>query len=238
MQAGWWRAVLIDTDSRGVDDVSKDLTVEALVAEILDGATEARRFIAIAGSPGSGKSTLTEYLKERINAVRPGYSDILMMDGYHFDDMVLDARGHRSRKGAPHTFDIDGFRAMLERLRRDDGRDVAVPVFDRSIEIARAGARILTGSTRVILGEGNYLLLNEPDWRDLGPFFDLTVMIEAGEEELMARLTARWQGFGYDPAAITAKLEENDLPNMRLVLTNRRPADVVVRSDAAALRPA
>ncbi len=238
MQVGLPLPVLIDTCSLEIDEVSKYLTVEALVEAIFAGAGEARRFIAIAGCPGSGKSTLTEDLKERINAVRPGYSDILMMDGYHFDDMVLHARGHRSRKGAPHTFDVDGFRVMLERLHKDDGRDVAVPVFDRSIEIARAGARVLAGSTRVILAEGNYLLLNEPAWRDLGPLFDLTVMIEAGEDELTARLTARWQGFGHDPAAITAKLEENDLPNVRLVLANSRPADVIVRSDAAALPPA
>ena len=214
--------------------MSRQLTAEELVDKLLRDEARTRRFIAIAGPPGSGKSTFTESLKGRINAVRPGFADILMMDGYHFDDMILQARGHRSRKGAPHTFDIDGFRAMLDRLRTDDGKDVAVPVFDRSIEIARAGARILDGSTRIVLAEGNYLLLNEPGWRDLRPLFDLTVMIEASEKDLITRLTARWQGFNYDPAAITAKLEENDLPNMRLVLTNSRPADVVVQNGQAA----
>lgn len=218
--------------------MSRHLTAEALAHELLAPRAGARRFVAIAGSPGSGKSTITEELKGRINGVRPGFADILMMDGYHLDDIVLDARGLRSRKGAPHTFDIDGFRAMLERLRLDDGKDVAVPVFDRSIEIARAGARILDASTRIILAEGNYLLLDAPGWRDLGSLFDLTVMIEASEAELVARLTARWQGFGYDPAAIRIKLEENDRPNMRLVLTGSRPADVIVRTDTADVRPA
>ena len=218
--------------------MSRHLTADALVDDLLVDRAGARRIVAIAGAPGSGKSTITEDVKARIDAVRPGFADILMMDGYHFDDLVLDARGHRARKGAPHTFDIDGFRATVERLRLDDGRDVAVPVFDRSIEIARAGARILAGQTRVILAEGNYLLLDEPGWRDLGPLFDLTVMIEASEQALVNRLRARWQGFGYDPAAIQAKLEDNDLPNVRLVLTNSRPADVIVRTDAAALRPA
>lgn len=218
--------------------MSRYLTADALVDDLLVDRAGARWIVAVAGAPGSGKSTITEDVKARIDAVRPGFADILMMDGYHFDDRVLDARGHRARKGAPHTFDIDGFRATVERLRLDDGRDVAVPVFDRSIEIARAGARILAGQTRVILAEGNYLLLDEPGWRDLGPLFDLTVMIEASEQALVDRLTARWQGFGYDPAAIQAKLEDNDLPNVRLVLTDSRPADVIVRTDAAALRPA
>ena len=169
-------------------------------------------------------------MRERLNAARSGCADILMMDGFHFDDLVLDARGHRPRKGAPHTFDVDGFRVALERLRRDDGRDVAVPVFDRSIEIARAGARIVAPSARIIIAEGNYLLLDEPGWRDLAPLFDLTVMIQASEVELATRLTARWQGFDYPPEAIRAKLEENDLPNVRLVIAKSRAADVVVRS--------
>lgn len=208
------------------------LTLQGLVDELLLDRGEARRFVAICGAPGSGKSTITQALKQRINAVRPGFADSVAMDGYHFDDMVLNARGHRPRKGAPHTFDVGGFRAVLERLRLQDRTDVAVPVFDRSIEIARAGAHILAGSARIILAEGNYLLMYEPEWRDLGSLFDLTVMIEADEDELVARLTARWRDLHYDPAEITTKLEENDLPNMRLVLAHSRPADVVVRSDA------
>src|ERR1700712_3027780 len=99
------------------------LTVASLVDRILTERSGSRRIIAIAGAPGSGKSTTAEAVKERINAIRPGHADILPMDGYHFDDMVLNARGDRARKGAPHTFDLDGFGVMLERLRRDDGRD-------------------------------------------------------------------------------------------------------------------
>ena len=158
------------------------------------------------------------------------------MDGYHLDDLVLNARGDRPRKGAPHTFDLDGFRVMLERLRRDDGREVAVPVFDRSIEIARAGGRIIAPEVRIILAEGNYLLLDEPGWRDLGALFDLAVMIEASEDVLFQRLTERWLGFGYDPEALVEKLEGNDLPNMRLVLGRSRPADIVLRTDGGAER--
>jgi pantothenate kinase len=212
--------------------MAEHLTLAALTDALLV-AKSRRRIVAIAGSPGSGKSTIAESLKERMNASRPGYADILPMDGYHFDDAVLNARGHRARKGAPHTFDLDGFRVMLERLRTDDGRDVAVPVFDRSIEIARAGARIIAGGTRVILAEGNYFLLDEPGWRDLAPLFDLTVMVEASEDLLGERLNRRWEGFGYAPDAIAEKMEGNDLPNMRLVLTRSRLADVVVRSDAS-----
>ncbi|WP_182087291.1 nucleoside triphosphate hydrolase [Aureimonas sp. ME7] len=211
--------------------MSEATTLAGLTNALLSEEGEGRRIVAIAGSPGSGKSTTAEQLRERLNARRPGVAEILAMDGFHFDDTVLNARGDRARKGAPHTFDLDGYRAMLGRLRADDGRDVAVPVFDRSIEIARAGARIIEPGVRIVLTEGNYLLLDEPGWRDLGALFDLTVMVEAGEDTLIERLTARWLGFGLEPEALVRKLEGNDLPNMRLVLAKSRPADIALRTD-------
>ncbi|WP_294642111.1 nucleoside triphosphate hydrolase [uncultured Aureimonas sp.] len=212
--------------------MGEQVTLAGLTNALLSEEGERRRIVAIAGAPGSGKSTTAEQLKERLNARRAGVADVFPMDGFHYDDMVLNARGHRPRKGAPHTFDLDGYRTALERLRADDGREVAVPVFDRSIEIARAGGRIIEPSTRIVLTEGNYLLLDEPGWRDLGDLFDLTVMVEASEEVLITRLTERWMGFQLDPEAMVRQMEGNDLPNMRLVLARSRPADLVLRSDA------
>jgi len=169
-----------------------------------------------------------------LEARRPGVSAIVPMDGFHLDDRVLVPLGHRSRKGAPHTFDLGGYRATLERLRRDSGEAVAVPVFDRDIEIARAGARIVEPGVRIVLTEGNYLLLDEPGWRDLAPLFDLTVMATAREETLVGRLTERWLRYRYTPDMLIEKMEGNDLPNMRLVLTRSRAADLVIRTDGAA----
>lgn len=211
--------------------MTEPTTLERLADRLVSDDDGRRRIVAIAGSPGAGKSTAAERLKDLIDAARPGLADILPMDGYHFDDIVLHARGDRPRKGAPHTFDLDGYRAMLDRLKADDGRDVAVPVFDRSIEIARAGARIIAAGTRIILTEGNYLLLDAPGWRDLAETFDLTVMIAAEEHVLVERLTRRWLGFGYDAAMLREKMEGNDLPNMRLVLSHSRAADIVIRTD-------
>ena len=144
---------------------------------------------------------------------------------------MLAARGDLARKGAPHTFDLDGFRVALERLRADDGRDVAVPVFDREIEVARAGARIIAGMQRLILAEGNDLLLDQPGWRDLAPLFDATIMVTANGAVLADRLRQRWRGHGYTPEQIDAKLECNDLPNLHLVLNASRRADYLFRSD-------
>ena len=187
-----------------------------------------RRLIAIAGTPGSGKSTFVESLYDALNDDRPGVAAVLAMDGFHFDDRVLDARGHRARKGAPHTFDVGGLASLLKRLKADDGEEIAVPVFDRSLEISRAGAEIVQPSARLILVEGNYLLLDDPAWAPLRRYFDVTVMLDVPREVLIDRLVARWRGYGMDEAAVRAKLDENDLPNADLVLSHSVAAQFVV----------
>lgn len=195
-------------------------TVEiAELAELLIAQAHDRRIVAaVAGAPGSGKSTLAEKLVEEIESRRPGLAAILPMDGYHYDDVLLEEMGRRAHKGAPDTFDVGGYRHMLERLRADDEAEVAVPVFDRTIEIARAGSRLVRREARIIVTEGNYLLLREPPWSTLRPLFDATVFIDVPEEVLRKRLAARWHGYGMHPKAIRAKLEDNDLPNGRRVI--------------------
>ena len=209
------------------------ISPEALTRTLLDRLTEKpdRRLVAaIAGAPGSGKSTFVEHLSARLNAASPCVADILAMDGYHFDDRVLTARGDRPRKGAPHTFDVDGLAAMLDRIRDNDGRPIAVPVFDRDLEIARAGARIIEPTARLILVEGNYLLLDDPAWTPLRPRFDVTIMLAVPEPVLINRLAARWTGYGLRGDAMTAKMDGNDLPNMRLVLERSVEAEFMVEN--------
>lgn len=208
--------------------MTDSLDLAGLAERLVASQGPKRRIVAVAGAPGSGKSTFAERLRDKIAERLP--VEVVPMDGFHYDDMVLEARGWRPRKGAPHTFDVDGFGATLDRLRADDGRDVAIPVFDRSIEIARAGARIITPEARLLIAEGNYLLLDDPDWALLRDRFDATVFLDVPEDEIEARLLDRWQGYGLDEAAITAKLQENDLPNALLVMLRSVPADFVVKN--------
>jgi pantothenate kinase len=187
-----------------------------------------RRLIAIAGAPGAGKSTFVQALCDGLNRDRSGSASILAMDGFHYDDRVLEARGDRPRKGAPHTFDVGGLGAMLGRLAADDGKEIAVPVFDRSLEVARAGADIIPATARLILVEGNYLLLDDPAWAPLRRFFDVTVMLDVPRQVLIERLAARWRGYGMDEARVRTKLEGNDLLNADLVLSKSVAAQFVV----------
>lgn len=187
-----------------------------------------RHLVALAGPPGAGKSTLAEALVDRLNATSPGRGAILPMDGYHFDDQVLEARGLRPQKGAPNTFDVGGLASMLARLRRNDEPEVAVPVFDRSIEIARAGAAMIPQTVEIVLVEGNYVLLDAAPWGQLAGQFDLTAMIRIDEDALRRRLMARWLGLGLGQEAAAQKVDANDLPNGLTVLRQSRAADIEI----------
>ena len=201
--------------------------LRALARDILIRAAGRARYVfAIAGAPGSGKSTLAETLLAALEAEAPGAAALMPMDGFHLDNAVLDARGLRARKGAPETFDVDGLSVALDRVRAAD-RPVAVPVFDRVLDLARAGAVVIAPDQRVIVIEGNYLLLREPPWEALASRFDRTLFVEAAEDELARRLVARWLHHGLDPAAARTRAEGNDLPNARLVAARSNAADVL-----------
>ncbi|NEX45628.1 nucleoside triphosphate hydrolase [Rhodobacter sp. ETT8] len=199
-----------------------------LAEAILGRLADRRMVVAIAGAPGSGKSTLAEALCETLNGLRAGVAAVMPMDGYHLDNALLDARGLRARKGSPPTFDVDGLARDLARVRAGD-RPVILPVFDRDLDLARAGAREVGPEVPVILLEGNYLLLDRAPWRDLAPMFDMTVFVEVPEAELERRLIARWLHHGYAPEVAQARALGNDIPNARLVAAQSRPADVTLR---------
>ena len=206
----------------------KTVDFEGLAAAIARGTGTGRCAVAVVGAPGSGKSTLAERLASHVNETAPGSAAVLPMDGYHFDDRVLVARGLRARKGAPETFDVGGLLHMLRRLKGNEEDEIAVPVFDRALEIARAGASLIPRSVSRVIVEGNYLLLDRPPWRGLRAFFDITVAIAVPEDVLRQRLTERWQGYGLTPKEVEAKLELNDLPNGCFVASNSVPADFVL----------
>ncbi|MCB2115215.1 MAG: nucleoside triphosphate hydrolase [Rhodobacteraceae bacterium] len=184
-----------------------------------------RRLVALAGPPATGKSTLAEVLCARLLA--GGQSAVVVpMDGFHLDNRILAARGLLARKGAPETFDAEGFIALIRRLK--SGAEVFAPLFDRARDIAVAGACVIPATAGTVIVEGNYLLLDEAPWRALAPLWDFAVFVDTPEDELRERLNARWRAHGLDEAAARARAEGNDLPNARRVLGTRLPADLTL----------
>jgi pantothenate kinase len=204
---------------------NRTITLDQLRTVLQARAAGGRLIVGIAGPPGSGKSTLAESIVEGLNGDDPGFAAVLPMDGFHYDDLYLTPAGLRARKGAPETFDVGGLRHMLLRLKARDEEHVAVPIFDRRLEIARAGARLIGKSTGVIVVEGNYLLLRRQPWSGLAPLFDVAVLVETPDDVLRDRLTARWRHYNLTPDEIAEKLAGNDLPNGRLIMAESAEPD-------------
>jgi len=196
------------------------------VRENLANNNKSRIIAAIVGAPGSGKSSVAERVIEILNSASAYQAALLPMDGFHYDDGVLETLGRRERKGAQDTFDVDGLYYLLQRLQTNADNMIAVPLFDRSIEISRAGARLIYQQTPIILCEGNYLLLDNAPWNRLKPLFDLSIMLQVSTSELEKRLTQRWQDVGLSDKEIQSKVEKNDLPNGLMVLRQSMPADL------------
>lgn len=211
--------------------MTKDTDLDTLARDLLALPRTRRHIVAVAGAPGSGKSTLAEALVSRLNEAEDGTAAILPMDGFHYDDLYLEPAGLRPRKGAPETFDVGGLRHALARLSANEEPFVAVPVFDRDIEIARAGARLIPREIPIIVAEGNYLLLERPPWNSLREHFDLTVMIDVPEEELRRRLTKRWTKYNLSQEEMAWKLDGNDVPNGRVVRNESAAPDYRIRQD-------
>lgn len=175
----------------------------------------ARTVVAVAGAPGSGKTTLATELLAALGE-RAVEATVVPMDGFHLDDAQLAPAGLLPRKGSPPTFDVGGLRATLARIAGDEER-VYVPLFDRERELARAAAGVVEAHHRLVIVEGNYLLLDRRPWNSLAPLFDLSILLEVPEPILRERLLERWLGFGFDATEAERRAEENDLPNGALV---------------------
>jgi len=156
-------------------------------------AREERYLVAIAGPPASGKSTFSEELAEAVAGAA-----VVPMDGFHLDNDVLIARGLLAQKGAPQTFDVEGFRELLPRLQVRE--DVAYPTFDRGADCVVPGGGVLAAEARLALVEGNYLLLDEGDWAGLE--WDVSVWLDVPRDVLETRLMARWLGLGLSEADV------------------------------------
>ena len=202
---------------------NQEISYSDLLTIVRQRGSLSRSVTALAGPPTAGKSTLAERLCADLNAEDPGSAAILPMDGFHFDDAVLEARGWRDRKGAPHTFDAAGFAHILGRLRENREDEIAVPVFDRDLEISRAGARLIPRDVRHLIAEGNYLLLSDPPWSELAMHFDTSVLLELSLDEIERRCVERWSEMTEDARA--TKIHGNDLPNARLVLERSAPPE-------------
>lgn len=203
------------------------IQIEALTQHLDKLPTEGRRLVAVVGAPGAGKSTLAEAVVDHLKQTGRKVQ-LVPMDGFHLDNRILNARDLLTRKGAPQTFDAAGFLSMVKRLI--EGEEVIAPTFDRALDISIAGAVEVPADVELLVLEGNYLLLDQPIWRELKQFWDLSVYLEVPIEELERRLIQRWLDHGLDQHAAEARARGNDLANAKFIIENSLPADVSIQN--------
>lgn len=208
-----------------------------------------RVIVGIAGSPGSGKTTLALAVVAELERREPGSAAHLPMDGFHLANAALDALGLRSRKGAPETFDGAGYAALLARVRAARAGDVGsgpvppppsggtvyAPQFDRLVDEGVAGSIAIGPGVRFVVTEGNYLLLDAEPWRAVPPLLDEAWFCATPDDERMRRLVDRHTRFGRSPEAAEAWARDVDGANALLVEASRGRADVAVDGATAAL---
>jgi pantothenate kinase len=202
-----------------------DLLAREAVALVGD---RPRAILGIAGSPGAGKSTLVDLLLERIGAAEGAdWVAHIPMDGFHLADAQLDRIGARGRKGAPDTFDAAGYAHLLERVKAEIDDPVYVPGFDRTLEQPLAAALVVLPSARLIVTEGNYLLVDQPDWARARAAMDAVWFVVSDESERIERLVARHIEFGKTPEEARAWVATTDQRNAELVAGTIGRADRV-----------
>lgn len=185
-----------------------------------------RVLLGICGPPGAGKSTLAEKLVKTLGkeAVYVG------MDGFHLAQAELERLGRADRKGAPDTFDAAGYVNLLTRLKIKPTETIYAPEFRREIEEPIAGAVPVSPDHRIVVTEGNYLLLPNDPWRKLRPLLTETWFLSPEESLRHNRLIARHEAFGRTKAEARARTLGSDERNAVLINATLPAADLILRS--------
>ncbi len=203
------------------------VTFSGLVDRARSLLTERRAVLGIAGAPAAGKTTLAEELVRALAAAGVPVVHV-PMDGYHLADIELDRLGLRDRKGAPDTFDALGYAALLRRIHEDQDDMIYAPGFERVIEQPIAGAIPIPRSARLIVTEGNYLLVDDPRWRTVRPQFDEIWYVDLDQQERLRRLVDRHMRFGKPAADAIAWATGTDESNAEIIMATRDRADLIV----------
>ncbi len=175
-----------------------------------------RQVLGIAGAPASGKSTLAATLLVELQRRHPAEVVLVGMDAYHLGHRVLVRQGLADVKGAPQTFDALGYVALLRRLRARE-ETVYAPEFHREIEDSLAQMVEVAPAVRLVITEGNYLLLPSTPWDQVRHELDEAWFTHLDDTERQRRMVTRHRAFGHSLAVARAKTLGSDEVNAQLI---------------------
>ncbi|EAW18990.1 phosphoribulokinase/uridine kinase family protein [Aspergillus fischeri NRRL 181] len=203
-----------------------------------------RFLVAIAGIPGSGKTTTAAAVARLLNTPpSPKRTTLLSMDGFHLSRATLDLLPNREeayiRRGAPWTFDAARFVQFIRRLR--DWADSApcasaetiyAPSFDHEAKDPVENGIAITDDAEIVIIEGNYLLLDEPEWREVAALVDYRVFVESDLQEARERVARRHVLAGIEKTLEDGfrRVDRNDYLNAVTIREKLIAPDLVVHS--------
>lgn len=185
---------------------------------------EERTVLGIAGPPASGKTTLAWQVAGALGA----RAAVVGMDGFHLAQVELHRLGRTDRKGAPDTFDAYGYVHLIRRLAAGT-EPVYAPEFRREIEEPISGAVPVPPSVRIVITEGNYLLLESEPWNELRELIDEVWFLQPDEEARLERLVTRHRKYGRSLVEAQQRAHGSDQRNADLIAPSAHLADVIVR---------
>ena len=214
------------------DADSRQIPLPATLLERAEALTAGpdRAILGITGAPGAGKSTIAEALVRHLNQ-HDEVAVLVPMDGFHLADVELARLGRADRKGAIDTFDGHGYLALLRRLRSECRHVVYAPGFERTLEQPISGSIPVLPQHRLVITEGNYLLVDSAPWREVRAELAQVWYCHIPAELRRQRLLDRHIRFGKDPEYAAQWIRYVDDPNARLVEHTRDHADLVLGED-------
>ncbi|CAJ1947383.1 unnamed protein product [Cylindrotheca closterium] len=200
-------------------------------------------WVAVAGGPGTGKSTVAETVCDGLNKMSPDCSIVIPMDGWHIpQDRLMEEFGLEEgmqRRGAPWTFDCDLLYEQLADAKKNS--KASLPMYSREISDPVPDKVMLEPHHKVVFIEGIYMLYKDDEekkWNRLFDLWDEKWFIQCpSREDQIERLVGRslktWTDkkaklWGEGRAGAQARVEFNDLKNADMVRHCNQFADEVI----------